>query len=422
LAEKEEGKQADGKSVVVLGAGIVGIFTALSLLERGFKVTLVDRDGPAEGASHGNAGVISPWSVVPQAMPGIWKNAPRWLIDPEGPLSIRWPYAPRLIPWMRRFFQVGTEQQLPSTADAMFALNRPNVDLYRYHLKGTGKEHLVVDSVYLHVFRDPSDVDPNGMGWRLRAERGVPFEVLNAGELHEMEPALSPDYKAAFLIKDQARATDPGGVGKALAEKALSLGAVFVRATVERIIPQEGGGYRLDCGSRQIEAPRLVLTAGAWSARLLATLGVKVPLEAERGYHLILQNPGINVNYSVMDVKRYFVASLMDAGVRLAGTAEFGGLDAEPNYERARMLKALAQSLFPAINAEDTVEWSGIRPSFPDSLPCIGEVPGHKGLIAAFGHSHYGFGMAPNTGRLAAMVVNEETPNVPMEPYSVDRF
>ncbi|MBT7249870.1 MAG: FAD-dependent oxidoreductase, partial [Rhodospirillaceae bacterium] len=122
--------------VTVIGAGIVGICTTLSLLEKGFEVEMLDRDPPAEGASHGNAGVISPWSCIPQSMPGVWKSVPKWLFDPEGPLAVRWTYAPRMIPWLIKFFQAGALNRLPAIGDAMNALNRPNVDLYRRHLEG----------------------------------------------------------------------------------------------------------------------------------------------------------------------------------------------------------------------------------------------------------------------------------------------
>jgi len=410
------------EKVIIVGAGIVGICTALSLLEKGFQVELIDRDPPAEGASHGNAGVVSPWTCVPQSMPGVWKNVPKWLLDPEGPVAIRWPYLPKFLPWAMKFLAAANEAKLPAIADAMMVLNRPNVDLYRRHLEGTGHEGLLSDSLYVHVYKSPTGADLSELGWRMRAARGVPLQVVNAGELHEIEPALSPDYQSAVLIKDQARALDPRGIGKALMEKALSMGATFRQTGVNKIVPDGDSGWTLHTDEGEVMAKKLVIAAGAWSARLLAPLGIKLPLEAERGYHLIFQNPGITVNNSVMDTNGKFVASTMNAGVRCAGTAEFAGVDAAPDYRRARIFSSLSKRLFPDINTDDPVEWMGRRPSFPDSLPCLGEVPGHAGLFSAFGHSHYGFGMAPNTGRVVAEVVSGATPNIDMAPYRIDRF
>ena len=185
----------------IIGAGIVGICTAISLLEKGFDVVLVDRDGPAEGASHGNAGVISPWTCVPQSMPGTWRSIPKWLLDPEGPVALRWGYLPKFIPWALKFLAAGNEERLPAIADAMRALNRPNVDLYRQMLDGTGQEHLIVDSMYVHVFRNPADADLKKLAWKLREERGVPLELAGPDQLREIEPALSTDFKAAVLMK-----------------------------------------------------------------------------------------------------------------------------------------------------------------------------------------------------------------------------
>ena len=406
----------------IIGAGIVGICTAISLLEKGFDVVLVDRDGPAEGASHGNAGVISPWTCVPQSMPGTWRSIPKWLLDPEGPVALRWGYLPKFIPWALKFLAAGNEERLPAIADAMQALNRPNVDLYRQMLDGTSQEHLIVDSMYVHVFRNPAGADLKKLAWKLRKERGVPLELAGPDQLREIEPALSTDFKAAVLMKGQARAADPGGVGRALAEKAKRMGAVFHRVGVSRIQPDPKGGWTIHTDDGELEAEKLVIAAGAWSARLLAPLGYKLPLEAERGYHLVFKDPGITLNNSIMDADAKFVASSMAAGVRCAGTAEFAGLDAPPDYRRARIFIRLAKNLLPDINTDDRIEWMGNRPSFPDSLPCLGKIPGQEGLFCAFGHSHYGFGMAPNTGRVVAEVVAGALPNIDMEPYRVDRF
>jgi D-amino-acid dehydrogenase len=408
--------------VTILGAGIVGICTALSLLEKGYGVQLVDRDPPAEGASHGNAGVVSPWTCVPQSMPGLWKSVPKWTLDPEGPVAIRWRYLARFLPWAVKFLQAGNVDRLPAIADAMNALNRPNVDLYRHHLAGTGHEGLLSDSMYVHVYKNPAGADLTQLAWRIRADHDVPMQVVNDGELHEIEPALSPAYKAAVLIKDQARALDPGAIGKALFEKAQSMGATYRQMKVNRIAPSQTGGWLLHTDGGEAEAEKLVVAAGAWSARLLAPLGIKLPLEAERGYHIVFQAPDITVNNSIMDSEGKFVASSMQAGVRCAGTAEFAGLDAPPDYRRAKVFRRLARNLFPGINVDDGIEWMGTRPSFPDSLPCLGEVPGQENLFSAFGHSHYGFGMAPNTGRIMADLVSGQTPNIDMAPYGIERF
>jgi D-amino-acid dehydrogenase len=410
------------KGAIVIGAGIVGICTALALHEKGFTVTVLDRVGPAEATSHGNAGVVSPWSCVPQSMPGLWKSVPKWLLDPEGPLNVRWAYLPRMLPWLGKFLGAGAEARLPAIADAMLAVNRPSLDMYHQLLAGTGEEALVKDCYYLHVSRTTEGANTNSLAWRLRRERDVPFEALSGDEVREIEPELSPDIKAAVLIRQQGRTVNPGRLGKVLAAKAEALGVTFQLTDVAGIIPLEGGGYRVETKDGSHDAGTVVLAAGVWSARLLEPLGVKVSLEAERGYHLIFKDPGVTLTNSIMDADNKFVTSSMEMGVRSAGTAEFAGIDAAPNYQRAKVFAKHTKSLLPNLNTEPTEEWMGRRPSPPDSVPYIGEVPGYPRLFHGFGHGHLGLTGAPMTGRMVAALASGEPPNVDMKPYRIDRF
>lgn len=406
---------------VVVGAGIVGICTALSLQERGKKVTLIDPNPPAEQASYGNAGVISTWSCVPQSMPGLWKNVPKWLLDPEGPVSLRWSYLPKFLPWMFRFFAAGRADRIPAIADAMLQLHRPTVDLFRHHLAGTGHEDLVRDSMYVFVYRDPANLNLEGLEWRIRRERGVPFEQVDAATLHDVEPDISDDYKAAVLIKGQGRAYDPGAIGKALAKKFERQGGTMLQARVLALKPRDGM-VELQTDQGMKIADKVILAAGPWSANLLKSHGLNVPLEAERGYHIVFTDPGVTLNNSIMVTDSKFVASHMATGIRCAGTAEFAGLDHPPDYRRAHVLAGPARRLLPGLNTEAREVWFGQRPSFPDSLPAIGEVPGLPGVIAAFGHGHTGLTAAPMTGRIAAMVAVGDTPNIDISAYSLNRF
>ena len=408
--------------VAVVGAGIIGVCTALELAERGMKVTIFDPAPVCSKTSYGNAGVISPWTCVPQSMPGLWKQVPGWLIDPDGPVSIRPGYLPKLLPWVLRFIAAGRPERLDPVADALFRLSKGSVEAYKKRLSGTGKEQLVQDSLYVHVYRNRNSASLDHLGWQLRRSRQVPVELIDKVSLKEIEPDISDDYEAAILIKQQGRTNDPAGVGVALAEKALAKGASHIQAKVQKIYPDNGAGCKLVTDQGEFRAKKIVLAAGIWSCELLKSFGLKLPLEAERGYHLVLRNPGITINNSVMDAEQKYVASLMAAGVRVAGTAEFAGLDAAPNYARAKRFANQAKKLFPQLNCEEPDEWMGSRPSFPDSLPCLGEIPGVRNIIAAFGHSHYGLGMAPGTSEIVADYVTQRITGDSLSPYSIMRF
>jgi len=422
MGDNQSVSEAEGRDALILGAGIVGICTALALQDQGFTVRLIDRDGPAAGASAGNAGVISTWSCVPQSMPGLWRNIPKWVLHPEGPVKLRWGHLPHVLPWVAKFLAAGQAHRVPAIADAMFALNYPSLDLYRSLLKGTGGENLVHDGYYIFLYKRAEDAKLSDLGWRMRLDRGANLERVTGDELREIEPAVAPSYGAAVLIKDQGRASDPGAIGRVLAAKVEKRGGTFLRGEVHAMQPDGNGGAVVQTELGELTASKIVVAAGAWSARLLASLGLKVPLEAERGYHLICANPGVKLNNILSEADKKFAISPMDMGIRFAGTAEFAGLDAPPDYTRAEILKRQAKNILPGINTEETSVWMGQRPSTPDSLPCLGPLPGMPNVLTAFGHAHLGLTGAPMTGRIVAGMAANVPPNIDLAPYRIERF
>ncbi|WP_170571875.1 NAD(P)/FAD-dependent oxidoreductase [Ruegeria atlantica] len=410
------------EQVTIIGAGIVGICCALSLQERGIPVRLVDRGEPGQETSFGNAGVVSPWSIIPQAVPGIWKKLPQMLLDPKSALSVRASFWPKMIPWGLRFLGKSGEKTVREVSDAMELLCRPSIDLYRRHLQGTEHENLITDSYYIHAFRNPEHADLDELGYLIRREKGGELERIDSAELRRLEPALSKDFKAAIVIKGQARATSPGRLGAVLAEKVRAQGAEVVRTEVTKLARAEDGGWQIGTSQETLHAHHVVLAAGVWSADLLKPLGLPVPLVAERGYHVEFPTPSAVLNNSIMDVDAKVVASSMQGGLRVAGTAEFGGIDAPPDPRKEKILTDQAKSLVPDLDTDGVQFWMGRRPSFPDSLPAIGPVSGQDGLFTAFGHSHYGLMMAPKTGELVADIVSDRRPNIDLAPFSLARF
>ncbi|MCG8445297.1 MAG: FAD-binding oxidoreductase [Hyphomicrobiales bacterium] len=408
--------------VTILGAGIIGVCCALSALERGLSVTIIDRDAPGEATSSGNAGVISPWSCVPQCLPGVWKGVPRWLLDPKGPVKVRWRDLASILPWTLAFMRNATPAKVAGISDAMDLLMRDNVEAYRWYLAGTGHENLIADSWLVTLFRGDLRPDLDDWPWKLRRERGAPVEIIDAPTLQEIEPAVSRAYRSAVVIKGQARARSPSTLCKALAEKAVAQGAELQLNEVEALLPEADGTVSLKTPGGVISTKRLVLSAGIWSAKLLRPLGIKLPLMAERGYHLEFPEPGVTVNHSVQDMSAKIFLSAMTEGVRVAGTAEFADLNAPPNYARARALEPLVKRVLPSLNTASKREWMGIRPSFPDSLPAIGPLPGFPSLFAAFGHSHYGLGMAPATARITADHLTGMRSNTDYSMFAPMRF
>lgn len=408
--------------VIVLGAGIVGICTALSLAERGLKVHLIDREAPGHQTSFGNAGVISPWSIIPQSLPGIWRSIPRLMFGPARPLSVRAAAWPRMIPWGLRFLSRARPETVRATADAMELLCAPSIDLYRHHLGGTGATDLIRDSLYVHAFRDGSRATLDAIDYRIRQEKGAPLELIGQDALHRLEPALNPGFQAAILIHGQARTVSPGRLGRVLADKARSLGVTLTTATVTGLKQATDTTWQVHSSGQTFTARRVVLSMGVWSADLLRPLGLPVPLMAERGYHIECPDPAITLNNSVMDTEAKVVASSMEGGLRIAGQAEFGPIDAPPDPRRRGQLLRIGRALCPDLNSDNARFWMGRRPSFPDSLPALGEVAGHPGLFANFGHAHHGLMMAPKSGELIAQLLAGDRLNVDLAPFAPTRF
>jgi D-amino-acid dehydrogenase len=407
---------------LVIGGGVVGVCTARQLQLRGEDVIILDRVPMGDGCSFGNAGVLCTWSVEGAAAPGFWKDLPRWIADPLGPVSLKLSHLPALAPWLIKFFFATHPKRREEIAQALFTLHNPTVELYRQLLAGTGHESLVVDAEYLFVTRKHAKLNINAPTYRQRVALGASVKAYGPEELREIEPALSHEYVAGIAVQGQGRVTNPGRLVKVIGESVIRDGGEFIQTEARRVTPRSGGGATIETPEGIIEAERLVVAAGAWSHELAAVFGIKVPLQGERGYHMHFANPGVTVNNSVSDVDRKYVASSMEGGVRCAGTSEFNALDAEPDWRRAELMKELGKLLLPDLNVDEGEPWMGRRPALPDTVPVVSKAPSHEGVFFAFGHGHYGLTAAPMTGRLLAGMMTGERMNVDMSPYSIGRY
>jgi glycine/D-amino acid oxidase-like deaminating enzyme len=417
---------ADAKRVGVIGAGMVGICAASYLQRDGHSVFLIDPGVPGEGASFGNAGAFNASSVTPMAMPGIVKKVPGWLRDPLGPLTLRWTYLPSVLPYLWRFVHAGTEAKVHAQARALRPLVGATLSALEPLVKDAGAQHLVHRRGHLYVYRSVESLAKDDLAWALRRENGVEVDEFDADELRQLEPALSREYVRGLLVRENGHTSNPFGLVSALVEHFVRNGGAVIRA--------EALGFRLDGGqltairtdAGEIAADAAVVAAGAWSKPLAASLGDRVPLETERGYHLIIRDPEVMPTIPTADGDGKFVATPMDTGLRFAGTVELAGLAAPPNWQRARILLQQGRRMLPGLAAdhpEDRISvWMGHRPSMPDSLPVIGPSRAAPQVIYAFGHGHVGMTSAPMTGRVVADLVAGRKPAIDITPFAASRF
>jgi D-amino-acid dehydrogenase len=406
----------------VIGAGIVGVNCALAAVKEGFTVTLIDRLAPGEACSHGNAGILAAWSFVPIFGPEVLGNVPKYLLDPKGPLTIRWSRLPHILPWMMRMLRFASAEHQKRAADAMHHLTLGCAEAYASMAAEAGAPELVTQDRVLQVYDSEAEFKKADKDLQFRGTFGIKYEALDRDALHDLEPALGPDFKWAHGLLGGGTTTNPGRLTKVLAESFVKRGGALKQDEVRGLARRDGGGFRITTASGAFEADRIVLAAGAFSHKLAAMLGEKIPLGTERGYHAILADPGVQVRHHVGWKSAAFYASPMEMGLRLAGTVELAGLEAPPDYTRARIMADLVPRLLPGVKTEISEEWMGFRPTLPDSLPVLGPSTVAPGLLHAFGHQHVGLTCGPATGRIIARLLKGETSNVDLTAFRPDRF
>jgi D-amino-acid dehydrogenase len=415
--------------VVVIGAGIVGAATAIELLRDGHRVTILEPGDPGgeQSASYGNGTLLNPSSVIPMSSPGIWRKVPGWLADPLGPLTIRWRYLPRLLPWLTRFLRAGaTEARVAATARALRPLLHEAPERHRRLADEAGVGELITRQGVLFVFPSRADFDAEGLSWRLRRENGVCWLELSDDELRQREPSLDRHYKFGLLVEENGQCRDPGAYVAALVRHAQSLGAQLQRGRAAGFRIEDGRLRAVRTDTGEIAANKAVIAAGAWSKVLAEAVGDRVPLETERGYHALITEPRIAPRYPVMPSDGKMSCVMTPQGLRFAGQVELAGIDAAPNWQRAAVLRDFARQVFNGLPDDlptDKVKvWMGHRPSIADGLPCIGPASGCADVLHAFGHGHVGLTAGAATARLVADLISGKPPSIDPSPYSARRF
>ncbi|HEU0157382.1 MAG TPA: FAD-binding oxidoreductase [Stellaceae bacterium] len=411
---------ADPSSIAIVGAGIVGMSAALYLSRAGLPVRVIDPLPPGGGASYGNAGLISVESCVPIALPGMLREVPRWLTDPLAPLAVRPSYLPQALPWLRRWIAAGRLPRVEAAAAALRALHVDALDRYR-ELLGVEFDNIIRVSGQVHTWESAEPSPSEAIYRRLWETHGVVAEWLSADELRQLVPELARDVTRAVFLPKNGHTLNPRRLVTTLARLFIEAGGTVLAERVLKLLP-EGSGWRVVTSTANHIVGKVVVSAGAWSAQLLRPLGIKLPLETERGYHMMLRDASVVPRVPILSRGRGFSITPMEEGLRLAGTVEIGGLALPMNEARAYALLRQAKAVLPGLETSDFSIWMGFRPSFPDSLPVIDAAPGRRGLFLAFGHGHTGMTGGAPTGRLVKQLVVGEMPDLPLAAYSARRF
>lgn len=403
--------------------------SALHALDQGFQVTLLDAATPGgeQASSYGNAGWLSSHSILPPSEPGVWKKLPGFLLDPLGPLSVRWRYLPRTLPWLLRYLVAGsTEARITTIARGLRTLLADAAPLHEQLAARAGLSHLIERRGLLHVYPSRQQFENDARGWKIRRALGVEWAELSAAQLREREPDLDARYGFGVLVAEAGHCRNPGTYVASLAQHARARGARLVTASAEGFRIERGRLKAVYTSTGEIACDAAVIAAGAQSKALARQAGDRVPLETERGYHVMVTLPEGQPRTPMMIMDRKVIATQTEFGLRVAGQVEIASFDAAPDWRRAEIMRDIALQVFPALPRDLPAArlryWLGRRPSMPDGLPCIGAASGSADVIHAFGHGHIGLGSSVRTGRLVAQLLRQQSTEIDITPFSAQRF
>lgn len=386
------------RSVAVIGGGIVGLCTAFHLAKRGASVTVIDRALDGLGASWGNAGSVSPGSVLPVAYRGMLRDVPQMLTDPHGPLRVTasglWNHSG----WLLKFLRQASERRIRASAGAIASMVQVSLKSHVDLLDSVDSSDLLRTSGQLHIYPDRRALGRDRFGWSLRKEFGVEMRELDRHGILEIEPSIGPAYNAGMFLPRQGMIVDPGEYGARLRS--------VLRQAGVRLIEDEVKALKFDdhdkpqvIGRQSTHAfSDVVLCAGSWSVRLLEQHGYEIPLINQRGFHVQFENAGVSLERVVVLADRKVFVTPMTNGVRAAGTVEITALDSKVDMGRADALIAHMRAAWPKLNETPNSKWSGERPCLPDSLPVMGRSDHHPNLWFNFGHGHLGLTLAAIAG------------------------
>lgn len=410
------------RTVIVLGAGMVGVSCALALQKRGLKVTLIDRREPGRETSYGNAGVISRSSIMPLNNPGLWKNLPKYLSNRHAAVRYRLGHLLANPGWILGFLNEAKPDRLAPRVAALESLVAPALPLHKRLMTEAGIAWRLRDTGFLELWRSEAGRAAAEARRTFLEDHGVRVEALDRQALSALEPSLNPIFSAAILHKDSASVDWPGAVVEAYAALFAARGGTILRDEVTELSKQ-GEGWRASGKDVQQDADLAVVALGPWSADLLRPLGLKVPLNVERGYHRHYKPAqGRFLNRPIYDVEASYMLAPMELGLRLTSGVELAHRDAPDDHAQINQVLPRAREAFPLTEPAEDTTWRGSRPTLPDSLPMIGEAPRNPGLWLAFGNQHIGFSTGPVTGEILAALVCGETPPADPAPFAPTRY
>jgi len=411
------------KNAIVLGAGIVGVSTAIHLQRRGRQVTLIDRKEPGNETSFGNAGLIQREGVMPYGFPQQLGLLLRYALNNRIDAHYHLKALPSQLAFLARYWWNSNPKRHEMITKAYAPLIENSITEHKDLIEASHAEALIRKDGWMKIFRTEAKRDEAFAEAALWKDQfGVGYESLTSSDIARLEPNIMGDFVGGLRWIDPWSVLDPHALTRAYRSYFESLGGRFVTGDAASL-GQAGSGWKIMTSEGSLEADDAVMALGPWAAVATRRLGYSFPLGVKRGYHMHygIQGNAVLNNWTLDSERGYFLAP-MNRGVRLTTGAEFAALDAPKTPVQLDRAEAVARTIFPLGERLDPEPWMGARPCTPDMMPVIGKAPRHQGLWFAFGHAHHGLTLGPVTGRVLAELMTGETPFINISAYSPNRF
>ena len=406
--------------ISIIGAGIVGLSSAINLVKRGSKVTLIEKDLKGQPASYGNASWLSSPSITPVLMPGMFKKIPKMWLSKDGPLFLRFPGVLKMIPFLIKYLSYTKKEKVEHISKNLAFLLKDSIGEHRELAKGSKAERWIEDSPFLFIYKNKTDFENDSYTWSLRKKYGFELIEVQKEELNRIFPGLSQEYTFAIKIENQGYISNSQNYLDDLIDYYKSLGGEIIENEVLDINPS-GDNFIIKLKNSDLFTEKVLISSGVYSGDFVKKFNVKVPIESERGYHLELFDTNIRINHPIMNGYLKLAITPRPTGIRFAGLVEFGSLNSKPNPKAFELLMRNAQSMFPGITFKRKMEWSGHRPSTVDSLPIIGASERSNNLFFAYGHHHIGLTAGPKTGKMIAKQILRDNDQFDLEAFNPHR-
>ena len=413
------------KPTIIIGGGIVGLFTAYYLQEQGVEVIVIDKSDMQINTSTGNAGMIVPSHIIPLAAPGMISKGIGWMFSSKSPFYIHPRLDRKLLEWSWLFYKSANAKHVERSIPFLKNISFLSKSLYQdFKLKHEDADLGLVEKGLMMLYQT-AEIEKEEIEFaHLARKHGLEAEILTPSDIEKVEPNLQIKARGAVLFPGDAHLS-PSALYSFLKKYLVTKGVIFKPNLQVKGFEKTGGKVStVITGEGAIEGSQFILCGGAWTGELARSLGLNLPMMGGKGYSFVQENQPQIKQASILTEMKVAVSPYGNQ-VRFGGTMEIAGVDEKINMNRVRGIFESINRFYPDFQSkfpEPEEIWKGLRPCSPDGLPYIGEAPGLENVLVGSGHGMMGISMAPATGKLLTQIHQKEVTGILIDGFEVGRF